>query len=529
MIKLVRGAAVPCDGTLLSSSDVLIDESMITGESLPVLKTLQSNCIAGTIVTEGMGYVKVDSVGQDTAVSQIVELMANAQSGKAPIQHLADKISGLFVPVVLACSFLSFAVWLIAGLSGALPGKWTEEHGVLMFSVMFGIATLVIACPCALGLAAPTAIMVGTGVGAKNGILIKGGGAMESAAKVTAVIFDKTGTITMGKPAVDDFVEVAAEADEETVDVKNLLYLIVCAEKSSEHPLALAVVKYCTDRLAGTSYEDKIHSPADFKAITGKGVSCVVDGKTVGIGNRPFMKIIDVKVAEDVNKQLGDMENEGKTAIMVSIDGKLRAIMGISDQLKPDSPETIKRLKSMGIDVWMVTGDNQRTARAIAKKIGLSEHNIVAEALPATKVLQVENLQQDGKIVAMVGDGINDSPALVQANVGIAIGAGTEIAIEAAQMVLVRNCISDVVVALELSKSVFNRIKLNFFWALGYNCLGIPLAAGIFYPWLEVTLPPSVAGAAMALSSVSVVASSLLLRFWRPSWRIDSAEYRPAN
>ena len=310
-IKLIRGAAVPCDGTLLSSGDVLIDEAMITGESLPVLKTQGSSVIAGTIVAEGTGYVRVESVEADTAVSQIVELMAAAQSGKAPIQELADKISGAFVPFVLACSLSSFVVWFACGALSATPSSWYAGQGNLMFSALFGISTLVIACPCALGLAAPTAVMVGTGVGAKHGILIKGGGAMEAAAKVAAVIFDKTGTLTMGKPAVDDFVEIG------NGDTSELLFLTVCAEKSSEHPLALAVVKYCEDRLADTPYENKIHSPPDFKAITGKGVSCVVDGKAVGIGNRPFMKITGVEVSEDIDGKLAEMENEGKTAIMV--------------------------------------------------------------------------------------------------------------------------------------------------------------------------------------------------------------------
>jgi len=327
----------------------------------------------------------------------------------------------------------------------------------------------------------------------------------------------------MGKPAVDDFI-VVSRTKVEGEELNQLLYLVVCAEKSSEHPLALAVVKYCVEKLEKTTWSDKIYSPPNFKAITGRGVSCVVDGKTVGIGNRAFMKIIKIKVEDSVDGLLAEMENEGKTAIMISVDGVLKAVMGISDQLKEDSGETVKRLQMSGIEVYMVTGDNHRTARAIARKIGLSDHNVVAEALPATKVMKVESLQKEGKVVAMVGDGINDSPALVQADVGIAIGAGTEIAIEAAQMVLVRNCVSDVVVALELSKAVFGRIKLNFVWALGYNCLGIPLASGILYPWILVTLPPSFAGAAMALSSVSVVSSSLLLKFWKPKWRLEAAE-----
>mmetsp|Transcript_18454 Transcript_18454/g.36929 ORF Transcript_18454/g.36929 Transcript_18454/m.36929 type:complete len:975 (-) Transcript_18454:67-2991(-) len=510
-LKVIRGSAAPCDGSVVEGT-CSMDESMVTGESLPVLKIVDGDVIGGTVAVEGTCYIKAENVGDDTALSQIVQLMVRAQGAKAPIQQFADDISAVFVPVVLCCFALTFSVWLLVTYTGAAPAKWYEDQGEFMFSFLFAIATLVIACPCALGLAAPTAVMVGTGVGAKNGILIKGGEGLEKLARVKAIVFDKTGTLTMGKPEVDAFVDLKEMGED-------LLYYVGCAEKSSEHPLAVAVVRYCEEKLDG---KRALFSPPDFKAITGKGVSCAVDGKAVMIGNRSFMATRGLQVDEagPVEKRLVEMENEGQTAILVSVDDEICAIVGISDQLKPDSAQTIKRLQAMNVDCWMVTGDNKRTAEAIAKRVGLSEANIIAEALPAGKVIKVESLQSEGKAVAMVGDGINDSPALVQADVGIAIGAGTEIAIEAADMVLIRNAVSDAVVAIELSKAIFSRIKLNFVWALGYNSMGIPIAAGIFYPWWEVSLPPILAALAMALSSISVVLSSILLMWWKPKFRI---------
>ncbi|GMH68335.1 hypothetical protein TrST_g1650 [Triparma strigata] len=511
-LKVIRGAGAPCDGKVVDGT-CSMDESMVTGESMPCLKIKDGDVIGGTVCVEGTCYVIAENVGDDTALSQIVQLMVRAQAVKAPIQQFADNISAVFVPVVLACSLLTFVVWLALTYSGAVPKEWYEDEGELMFSFMFAIATLVIACPCALGLAAPTAVMVGTGVGAKNGVLIKGGDCLEKLAKVTAVVFDKTGTLTMGRPEVATFLDLADMGEE-------ILYLIGCAEKSSEHPLAVAVVKYCEEKLEG---KRDLFSPPDFKAMTGKGISCVVDGKDVAIGNRSFLAMRGLVIDEDgdVEKSLVEMENEGQTAILVSVNQKISAIVGIADQLKPDSAETIKRLQMMGIEAWMVTGDNLRTAKAIARKVGLSDENIIAEALPAGKVLKIESLQSEGKVVAMVGDGINDSPALVQADAGVAIGAGTEIAIEAADMVLVRNAISDVIVAIDISKAIFSRIKLNFVWALGYNSCGIPIAMGLFYPIWKVGLPPSIAALAMALSSISVVLSSLHLKWWKPKFRVD--------
>lgn len=515
-LKVIRGSGAPCDGKVVDGT-CSMDESMVTGESMPCLKIKDGDVIGGTVCVEGTCYVKAENVGDDTALSQIVQLMVQAQGVKTPIQQFADNISAVFVPVVLACSLSTFGIWLALTYSCAVPKEWYEDEGELMFSFMFSIATLVIACPCALGLAAPTAVMVGTGVGAKNGVLIKGGECLEKLAKTTAVVFDKTGTLTLGRPEVATFLDLEKMGDE-------ILYLIGCAEKSSEHPLAVAVVKYCEEKLEG---KRDLFSPPDFKAMTGKGISCVVDGKNVAIGNRSFLAMRGMVVDEegDIEKSLVDMENEGMTAILVAVNEKICAVVGIADKLKPDSAETIKRLQLMGIEVWMVTGDNGRTARAIARRIGLSDENIIAEALPAGKVLKIESLQSEGKVVAMVGDGINDSPALVQADAGVAIGGGTEIAIEAADLVLVRNAVSDVVVAIDLSKAIFARIKLNFVWALGYNSCGIPIAMGLFYPVWKVGLPPSIAALAMALSSISVVLSSLQLKWWKPKFKIETIDY----
>ena len=523
VLKLIRTASVPCDGTLLSG-ELSCNEAMITGEPLPAPKIPGADVIGGTTVAEGFGYIRAVNTGEDTALSQIVRLMETAQGGKAPVQLYADKISGVFVPFVTSVSLASFVIWFSLSSTGVVPDSWIpSDEGPFMFSFIFAITTLVIACPCALGLAAPTAIMTGTGVGAQNGVLIKGGEALESAANVDTIIFDKTGTLTMGKPAVEEFVHL-----DDKVAKDELLWMVLCAERSSEHPLAVAVVKYCEVRLSEleSDFASKVFSPPEFQAVTGKGVSCNVNGRTVAIGNRPFMKLLKIPPADnEVERRMLAMEDTGATAILVAVDGELAAVCGISDELKDDSPDTISRLRGSGVECWMVTGDNARTARAIARRVGLDERYVVSEALPATKVLKVESLQKDGKVVAMVGDGINDSPALVQANLGVAIGAGTDIAIEAADMVLVRNCVSDVAVALDLSKAIFSRIKLNFVWALLYNSLGIPIAAGMLYPWWRTTLPPVVAAAAMALSSVSVVLSSLHLRLWKPKWRVASAHY----
>ena len=486
---------------------------------MPVYHTINDPCIAGTIILEGTAYSRVTFVGSGTVISKIVRLIEKAQGGKAKIEEFADRVSAAFVPFVLVTATITLLTWITLCYLGVVPKSWLNGGTVAAFSVKFAVSTLVIACPCALGLAAPTAVMVGTGVGAKNGVLFKGGDVLEITANVDAVVFDKTGTLTEGLCGVEEW-GIVGEGEEEEV-----LVGMWCMEKSSEHPLAKAVVEHCERRLKeiGSKRGEEVHTPEGWRGVTGMGVEGTVENKKVAVGNRAFMGILNVGIPTKVEAQLREMEFKGQTAIMVSVNGVLRAICGISDQLKPDSALAVRTLQSMGVQCWMVTGDNERTANAVGEIVGIPRSNIVSQALPETKVREVSRLQGEGRVVAMVGDGINDSPALVQADVGVAIGAGTEIAVEAASVVLVRSAASDVVVAIELSRAVFSRIKLNFVWALGYNTLMIPVAAGVMYPWWRKALPPWLAGIAMALSSVSVVLSSLHLKLWKNRWRVELA------
>lgn len=386
--------------------------------------------------------------------------------------------------------------------------RWYNGESEFEFSLLFGIAVLVISCPCALGLAAPTAIMVGTGVGASHGILIKGGEQLQSASSVTSVIFDKTGTLTVGKPSVTNFIRFKSSMDRDY-----LLWLVWCAEANSEHPLARALVNFAEDQLGASSMTAKPRiQPADFVATTGRGVECTVDEKNVKIGNSSFVLSNNGEQLRKTKHAMRRLQDSGKTAILISVDKEVVAVVGIADEIKQESASTIRHIQAMGIEVWMVTGDNRRTALAVSKKLGLSSDCVIAEALPVAKVEKVRGLQSEGHCVAMIGDGINDSIALAQADVGIAIGTG-DIAAEAADLVLVKGAIFDTVVAFDLSRKIFNRIKLNFVWALLYNCLGIPVAAGAFFPLVQERLPPTLAAAAMALSSLCVVLSSLSLRW----------------
>lgn len=525
MVKVIRGASVPADGKIVAG-EVSIDESMVTGESVPVFKTPGSVVIGGTICVEAAGaaFVEVTGVGSSTALAQIVQLVSDAQTRAVPVQAYADKIASIFVPVVCVVSVLTFAVWYTLIQFHVVPEEWYRGLGEdpLTFAIMFGIACLVISCPCALGLATPTAVMSGTGVGASLGVLIKGGEALETASHVDAVIFDKTGTLTKGTPAVVDFSKVnepkgLSVPQGVTMD-DYVLWLFASLEKTSEHPLAAAVVKYA-DRKIQSSFLNKNQyaQPAEFQAVTGRGASAVVAGVRVAAGNRAFCGILGIPISGPVEQRMALIENEGKTAILGVINGQVVVVMGIADEVKPEAKSSIAYLrKQMNVDVWMVTGDNRRTAHAISRQLGLPSNRVIAEAMPATKVEQVRRLQSEGFKVAMIGDGVNDSPALAQADIGMSIGSGAEIAAEASDMVLVKGAVSDVVVALHLSRVIFRRIQLNLLWSLLYNCLGVPVAAGVFFPLIQTRLPPTVAALAMALSSVSVVLSSLALRLYRP-------------
>jgi Cu+-exporting ATPase len=482
------GGKIPVDG-LVVEGESAVDESMVTGESIPVLKTPGGMVIGGTLNTNGVLSVKATKIGKETMLAQIIKLVETAQGSKPPVQRIADTAVTYFIPTVLAIAFGSFAVWYF------LVGN------PLLFSLTALISVLVIACPCALGLATPTAVTVGIGRGAELGILIKNGEALEVSDKVTTVVFDKTGTLTKGKPEVTDVIGVdATEA--------RVLMLAASVEKSSQHPLADAVVKKAQQQ--GIVLEKGTR----FYSFSGKGVQATVMGTEVLIGNRALFKeknIVILKKIEDTSVRL---EGEGKTVMFVSSNQKLIGLIGIADTLKETSKPAIDKLKQMNLKVIMITGDNTKTATAIAQQIGIDK--VLAEVLPQEKASEVKKLQQAGEIVAFVGDGINDAPALAQADVGIAIGGGTDVAIESGDIVLVKNDLLDSVAAVQLSRKVMSRIKQNLFWAFAYNTALIPVAAGVLYPFFGVTFRPEFAGLAMALSSVTVVSLSLLLKRYRP-------------
>lgn len=480
-VIIVRpGEKVPVDGKMIEGNSS-VDESMLTGESLPVDKKAGDHVIGATINRFGTFKFEATRIGKDTALSQIVRMVEEAQGSKAPIQKIADRVSGIFVPVVIGIAAFTFIIWY-------------ASSGDLTKALISAVSVLVIACPCALGLATPTAIMVGTGKGAENGILIKGGEHLETAYKLNTVVLDKTGTITKGKPEVTDIVSFGEYGETE------LLRIASMAEKSSEHPLGAAIYE------KGKAEFGTVSDPEKFEAIPGKGVAAGIDGNTVFIGTRKLMleKGIAMGDAEPVAVRL---ENEGKTAMFMASGDVIQGIIAVADTLKENSIDAIDELKKMGIEVYMITGDNSRTANAIAQKVGIT--HVLAEVLPENKAIEVEKLKSSGKIVAMVGDGINDAPALATANIGMAIGTGTDVAIEAADITLMRGDLRTIPSAIRLSRKTMNKIKQNLFWAFFYNIIGIPFAALGF-------LNPMIAGGAMAFSSVSVVTNSLSLKRFDP-------------
>ncbi|WP_455368699.1 heavy metal translocating P-type ATPase [[Eubacterium] cellulosolvens] len=488
-IVIVRsGEKIPVDGIIIEGH-ASIDEKMITGESIPSEKDVGYEVIGATINREGLIKVKATKLGQDSALSNIIRLVEEAQQSTAPSQRLADQVSAYFVPVVILIAIFASTSWYFLGSKS------------FTFALTIFIAVLIVACPCALGIATPTAIMVGTGKGAENGLLIKGGENLEKTRKLTTIVFDKTGTLTKGEPSVTDIITL------ENFDKNKLLTLAASAEKGSEHPLGQAIVREAEQRgFAIPKFEN-------FDVIPGHGVKANVNDKEILVGNRKLMidNTISIKSLEN---QVSQLEHEGKTAMITAIDSKASGIIAVADTLKNHSGKAIKQLQNMGLEVIMLTGDNKRTANTIAKKIGVSR--VLAEVLPGDKANEIKKLQEEGKFVGMVGDGINDAPALAQADVGIAIGSGSDVAMETGGIVLIKDDLRDVVASIQLSQKTVSKIKQNLFWAFFYNSALIPVGAGVLYPFLGILLNPIFAAVAMAFSSVSVVTNSLLLRRFKP-------------
>uniref|UniRef100_A0A8C0V654 P-type Cu(+) transporter n=1 Tax=Cyanistes caeruleus TaxID=156563 RepID=A0A8C0V654_CYACU len=538
IVKVVPGGKFPVDGRVIEGHS-MVDESLITGEAMPVTKKPGSTVIAGSINQNGSLLISATHVGADTTLSQIVQLVEEAQTSKAPIQQFADKLSGYFVPFIVAVSVVTLFAWIIIGfVDFEIVEKYflgynksiSAAEVIIRFAFQASITVLCIACPCSLGLATPTAVMVGTGVGAQNGILIKGGEPLEMAHKVKVVVFDKTGTITHGTPEV---MQVKFLVEGNLLPRHKMLAIVGTAESSSEHPLGAAITKYCKKELNS----ETLGTCTDFQVVPGCGISCKVTNielpahphdntalcflpsarvtsqkYSVLIGNREWMTRNGLVVRAEVDKAMMEHERRGRTAVLAAVDGVLCGLIAIADTVKPEAELAVYTLKSMGLEVVLMTGDNSKTARSIASQVGITK--VFAEVLPSHKVAKVKQLQDEGKRVAMVGDGINDSPALAMASVGIAIGTGTDVAIEAADVVLIRDDLMDVVASIDLSRKTVKRIRINFVFALIYNLIGVPIAAGVFLP-IGLVLQPWMGSAAMAASSVSVVLSSLLLKMYQ--------------
>ena len=485
IITVRPGERIPVDGIVREGKSA-VDESMITGESIPVRKSPGREVIGATINKTGSFKFEATKVGKDTALAQIIKLVQDAQGSKAPIQRLADVISGYFVPIVISIAIGTFIIWFNFG-----------PFPPLTFALLNFVAVMIIACPCALGLATPTAVMVGTGKGAENGILIKGGESLETSHKLETIVFDKTGTLTKGEPEVTDLVVADGFSEGEVLEYA------ACAERGSEHPLGEAIIRKAQERSLG------VRDPDHFEAIEGHGVEAKLNGKKVLLGNLKLMRDHRINTGS-LDEEAEKLAREGKTPIYVSIAGRAAGLVGVADTLKENSIQAVDKIKKMGIDVVMLTGDNRRTAESIAKKAGIDQ--VLSEVLPEDKVHEIKKLQSGGRKVAMVGDGINDSPALAQADIGIAIGTGTDVAMEASDITLITGDLVGVVAAIELSKKTIRVIKQNLFWAFFYNTAGIPIAAGVLYPFFGILLNPIIASVAMAFSSISVVSNSLRLR-----------------
>jgi P-type Cu+ transporter len=490
-VVLVRpGEKIPVDGEVVDGTST-VDEAMVTGESIPVKKQPGDEVIGATINKTGSFKFRATRVGKDTVLAQIVQLVQQAQGSKAPIQRLADQVTGWFVPAVIAIAILTFILWY-------------NIMGNVTLALITTVGVLIIACPCALGLATPTSVMVGTGKGAENGILIKGAESLEIAHQIQTIVLDKTGTITQGKPTVTDFLTVNGTLNGNEI---KLIQLAASVERNSEHPLAEAVVRYAQ------SQEVPLTDVRDFEAVAGSGVQGIVSNRLVQIGTQRWMEELGINT-QALQQDKERLEYLGKTAVWLAVDGEIKGLMGIADAIKPTSNQAVKALQKLGLEVVMLTGDNRRTAESIAREVGIKR--VLAEVRPDQKAATVQAIQAEGKIVAMVGDGINDAPALAQADVGIAIGTGTDVAIAASDITLISGDLQGIVTAIQLSRATIRNIRQNLFFAFIYNVAGIPIAAGILFPFFGWLLNPIIAGAAMAFSSVSVVTNALRLRNFQP-------------
>lgn len=487
ILRVRPGEKIPVDGIIVEGESS-IDESMITGESIPLEKIKGDTVIGATINKSGTFLYKATRVGKETMLSQIIKLVQEAQGSKAPIQRIADLISSYFVPIVIMLAIATFVVWYDFGTSN-----------VLTFALLSMVSVLIIACPCAMGLATPTAIMVGTGKGAENGILIKDAKSLEIAHKINTVVFDKTGTLTKGKPVVTDIIKLKTS----NLKLQNILRLAASLEKVSEHPLAQALLQKAEDEKIGFEKVEK------FKAIAGHGVEGLIDKNRILFGNKRLMEKEKINLQEIGNK-IDELENQGKTVMILAVNKNAEGLIAVADTIKESAKEGVANLLKMGIEVVMITGDNKKTAAAIAKNLGIKR--VLSEVLPSEKEAEVKKIQAEGKVVAMVGDGINDAPALASADVGIAMGSGTDVAIEAADITLINKDLRSVSFTINLSKKTMKTIKMNLFWAFGYNIILIPVAMGVLYPFFHLLLNPIFASAAMALSSISVVTNSLRLK-----------------
>jgi Cu+-exporting ATPase len=490
LILVKPGEKVPADGLVVAGQSY-VDESMITGEPVPALKEAGQKVVGGTLNKNGALTFKTTRVGKDTVLAAIITLVEEAQGSRPPVQRIADRAVAYFIPTILTIAAVAFIYWYFVA------------HNTLLFSLTALISVLVVACPCALGLASPTAITVGIGRGAELGILIKSGEALEASDKLNVVAFDKTGTLTVGRPDVTDLVAFGT-------DEKELLRLAASAEKPSEHPLAEAVVR----KAEAEGIDLTSATTTQFEARPGKGVLAKIGERSVVAGNRILFQEMKIDLSEELLRKASGYEEQGKTAMLVALDGKASGVLAISDQLKSSAAEAVAELKRMGLQVVMITGDNARSAAAVASQLGIDQ--VLSEVLPEEKAMEIKRLRQAGNRVAFVGDGINDAPALAESDVGIAIGSGTDVAIETGEIVLMKGDLRDAVAAIQLSRKVISRIKLNIFWAFAYNAALVPVAAGVLYPNFGITFRPELAGLAMALSSVTVISFSLLLKKYIP-------------